>query len=417
MTTYTSPFTGDVIQPTDVSYAAYNLDLSNIQLAWSVNGNTSTDVAARIMDITVAVDVIGGRSLAMPPANQISVGQDALIRNYGTYAINVYDYDYNNIICTINPGAAKYIYVTDNSTADGVWGVVEFGIGTSAPDAATLQGLGLLAIGSTLNQSHPTSSVTSAYVFTDTDRAQLKIWSGGSDYAILPPAASLGDNWFCLFKNNGTGSYVLQCTGTDTIDLATNKLFQPNEACLILCTGGEYVTVGYGTSTNFFFTALTKNVTSGNYTLSTSEATTIIQEYVGTLTGNVTVTYPPVVALYVVSNQTVASAFTLTLTTGVPGGAVATVDAGNQATLVCDGTNFYNANTVQAGASVSSLADGSVASPSLYFAAEPSTGLYRPGAGWLGVSILGTNIAGFNSGGLQVYGIGNFDGGILGGTF
>jgi len=413
MTTYNSPFAGDVIQPTDVSYASYDLDTASIQLVWPINGNVSTDVAARIMDIDVTV---ASRTLTMPPANQISVGQDALIRNVGSVSFIVDDFD-GNPICSIDSGASKYIYVTDNATTAGTWGVVEFGIGTSSPDAATLQGLGLLAIGTTLNQSHPTSSVTDLYTFVDSDRAQMKIWGGGTGTAELPIASSLGDNWFCFFKNNGTGSYTISTTGSDTIDLASTKLFQPNEACIIVCTGGEYVTVGYGTSTNFFFTALVKNVTSGTYTLSTSEATTIIQEYVGNLTGNVIVQYPPVVALYVVSNQTTSGGFTLTLTTGVPGGATATVSPGNQATLVCDGTNFFNANTVQAGASVSSLADGSVSNPSLYFAAEPTTGVYRPGAGWFGITILGTNIAGFSSTGLQVYGTGNFTGGVLGGTF
>jgi hypothetical protein len=46
-----------------------------------------------------------------------------------------------------------------------------------------------------------------------------------------------------------------------------------------------------------------------------------IQEYVGTLSNNVTVTYPPVVAFYVVSNQVNAGGYTLTITTGVAGGA------------------------------------------------------------------------------------------------
>ena len=413
MTTYTSPFAGDVIQPTDVSYASYDLDAGNIQLSWPVNGNVSTDVAARIMDITVTVS---SRVLIMPPANQVSVGQDALIRNEGSVSFVVEDYD-GNPICTIASGASKYIYITANANTAGTWGVIEFGIGTSAPDAATLQGLGLLAIGSTLNQSHPTSAVTDGYVFLDTDRAQTKIWGGGTGVATLPVAASLGDNWFCFFKNNGSGSYTISTSGGDTIDLASDKLFQPNEGAIIICTGGEYVTVGYGTSTNFFFTALTKAVTTGNYTLSTSEATTIIQEYVGNLTGNVTVTYPPVVALYVVSNQVTPNGYTLTIETGVPGGATATVPSGNQVTLVCDGTNFYNANTVQSGASVSALADGSVSNPSLYFASETNTGIYRPGAGWLGITILGTNLAGFSSTGLRVYGTGTFDGGISGGTF
>ncbi|NDB57610.1 hypothetical protein EB001_04100 [bacterium] len=412
MTTYTSPFTGDVIQPTDVSYAAYNPS-SDLTLAWPVNGNVSQDTVARIMDITPTTS---GISVLLPPANQVSVGQDTMIKNPSAYSLTIKDFD-GNVITTIVAGQSRYIYLTDNSTSAGSWSSLAFGTGTSAPDASALAGLGLEAIGTTLNQTHPTSSVLSAYTFVDSDRAQLKMWAGGTDYGTLPAAATLGDNWFCLFKNNGSGTYNIYTTGTDTIDLASSKIFQPNEACVILCTGGEYVTVGFGTSTSFFFTALTKPVVNGSYTLSTAEATTIIQEYTGTLTGNVEVVYPPVVALYVVSNQTVAGSYTLTLTTGIPGSSTATVSAGNQATLVCDGTNFYNANTVQAGASVSALANGSAANPSLYFASEPSTGVYRPGAGWFGITILGTNIAGFNSGGLDVYGIGNFTGGILGGTF
>ena len=412
MTSYVNPFTGDVIQPTDVSYVAYSIS-SDLTLVWPINGNSSTNVVARIMSITPSTS---GLSIYLPPANQVSVGEDTLIKNPSAYDLNIKDAG-GNIITTVTAGESRYVFITNNSTVNGIWQSLALGLGTSSPDASALAGQGLLASGTTLNQSHPTSSVTDGYVFVPSDRALTKVWAGGSGTATLPTAVSLGDNWFTIFKNNGTGSYTISCSGTDTIDLAIDKLFQPNEACIIICTGGEYVTVGYGTSTNFFFTALTKAVTSGTYTLSTSEATTIIQEYVGNLTGNVIVQYPPVVALYVVSNQVTANSHSLTITTGVSGAANATVAAGNQATLVCDGTNFYNANTVQAGASVSSLADGSVTNPSLYFATEPTTGVYRPGAGWFGITILGTNIAGFSSIGLQVYGTGNFTEGIAGGTF
>ena len=412
MTSYVNPFTGDVIQPTDVSYVAYSIS-SDLTLVWPINGNTSTNVVARIMAITPSTS---GLSIYLPPANQVSVGEDTLIKNPSAYDLNIKDAG-GNIITTVTAGESRYVFITNNSTVNGIWQSLALGLGTSSPDASALAGQGLLASGTTLNQSHPTSSVTDGYVFVPSDRALTKVWAGGSGTATLPTAVSLGDNWFTIFKNNGTGSYTISCSGTDTIDLAIDKLFQPNEACIIICTGGEYITVGYGTSTNFFFTALTKAVTSGTYTLSTSEATTIIQEYVGNLTGNVIVQYPPVVALYVVSNQVTANSHSLTITTGVSGGANATVAAGNQATLVCDGTNFYNANTVQAGASVSSLADGSVTNPSLYFASEPTTGVYRPGAGWFGITILGTNIAGFSSTGLQIYGTGNFTDGIAGGTY
>jgi hypothetical protein len=135
------------------------------------------------------------------------------------------------------------------------------------------------------------------------------------------------------------------------------------------------------------------------------------------LSGNVTVTYPPVVNLYVISNQTSAGGYTLTVTTGIGGSATATVPASGQATLICDGTNFYNANTTQAGSISFSLVNGSAASPSVYFGSETNTGIYRPGAGRFGISILGSLIADITASGLAITGTGTFSGGISGGAF
>jgi hypothetical protein len=280
-----------------------------------------------------------------------------------------------------------------------------------------LAGYGLLALNNTLNQSHPTSGLATGYTYTAADRAQTRIWSGGVGTGSLPAASTLGDNWFVLFKNNGTGTYTLSTTGGNTIDGSTSKVFQPNESAFIICTGSGYISVGYGTSNLFAFTVLVKNVTSGAYTLSNTEAKNTIQEYTGTLTGNVTVTYPPVVNFYVVSNQCTAGSYTLTLTTGVSGGSNATIPAGAQATLICDGTNFFNANTVQAGATAISLINGTAANPALNFASETNTGVYRPAAGQWAISILGSEIFAVSAVGIGVAGTGNFTGGVSGGAF
>ena len=168
---------------------------------------------------------------------------------------------------------------------------------------------------------------------------------------------------------------------------------------------------------------LTKSVTSGTYTLTASEASNTIQIYTGTLTGNVTIIVPPVVNLYVVSNQCTAGAYTLTISTGAVGATTATVPASGQATLICDATNILNANTTQAGGTAISLVNGSAASPSLNFGSETNTGVYRPGAGRFGISVLGNQIVDINAGGMDVTGditatgVGNFEGGISGGTF
>ena len=408
---YVSPFTGDVIQPTDVSYRAVTLT-SNVQLNWPSNSTTNTDYAARIMQVTASS---AGLSMYMPPANQASVGNDALIRNIGANTFTVKDYAGTNTIVSIAAGESKYIYITTNPNAQGTWGNIAFGTGTSSADAATLAGYGLIASGATLNQSHPSAAITSGSTFAATDRAQTRVWSSGSGTATLPLAATLGNNWFTLFKNNGSGSFTISCSGAELIDGNSTKTFNPSESAFIVCTGTGYVTIGYGVSSQFAFTVLTKNVTGGAVTLTNNEAANNIQEYVGNLVSNVTVTFPPVVNLYVISNQVTDNGFSFTVTTGL--GYSAVIPPGQQATLICDGTNFFNANTVQAGASSVSLVDGTVGTPSLNFAGETSTGIYRPAAGELAISVLGTKRVGVTATGVSVTGTGTFSGGVQGGTF
>ena len=393
---FTSPFTGDVIQPTDVSYL--NLSLTtNTNLLWPVSSNTTGVYAARIMDVTPSTTGLG---LYMPPANQTSLGNDAFIRNLGSSTFTVYD-NIGGTIVAITAGQTKYIYLTANTTVGGTWANIAMGVGTSAPDATTLAGYGLEALSNTLNQTHPAASFTTGYTFLASDRAQTKVWSGGVGVATLPLASTLGNNWFFLFKNNGSGTMTISTSGSDTLDTNTNKTYQPNESSFIVCDGTQFVTVGYGVSNVFTFTANTLPVTAGTYTLTTTQSSSIIQEIVGTLTANVTVVFPQVVALIVISNQTTPNGYTVSITTGI--GNTYVVPAGQQVSVICDGTNFFNANTTQAGSTSLSMVDGSAAVPAINFLNENNTGIFRPGTGQFGISILGTNkflldASGINSG-------------------
>lgn len=409
---YNSPFTGQVIQPTDVSYRGFTIS-ADTTLSWPINGNATDNYAARIMNVTASSAAL---SLLMPPANQTSVGTDALISNVGTNTFTVKNF-LGGTIVSIAAGEVKYIYLTSNPTEAGTWGVIAFGASASNVSASALQGLGVLAISNTLNQSHPTASISTAYSFVANDRSQVKIWNGGAGTATLSASAVLGNNWFTLFKNNGTGTFTISVAGLDTIDGEISKTFQPNDSAFIVCTGSGFVTIGYGVSNLFAFTALVKPVTTGTYTLTPSEASNTIQEFIGSLTGNVSVVYPPAVNFYVISNQTTPNGYTLTLTTGVPGSAQAIVASGQQATIICNGNDFLNANTVQAGASLFSLGNGTVNAPSLNFASETNTGIYRPGAGELAVSILGVQVFETNASGINVTGSGTFVNGVSGGTF
>jgi len=410
MTTYTSPFGGDVVQPTDVSYISYTLT-ANISLAWPLAAG-ATDVAARIIDVAAAST--GAYSITMPPANGTSTGTDALIRNLSAYTVTVLDYA-GGAITTVPAGIAKYIFVSSNATTAGTWGVFTFGAGTSAADASVLAGYGLLAVGATLNVNHPNSALVSTYTFTSSDRAKCFVWPSGATTATLPLAANVASGWFVLFKNSGSGSVTFSGTSGELIDGLATKSFAPHDSAFLLCTGTGYVTVGYGTSTTFAFAAITKGITSGSVSMSVSEAQNTIITFTGVLTGNVTVTFPPIVNLYVLANQTTAGAYTVTITTGT--GATVVLPLSGQATVVCDATNFYNANTNITSGSAFALANGSVSAPSLAFLSESNTGLYRVGVGEIAFTILGTQRLDISTTGIVVDGSGRFTGGVSGGSF
>ena len=406
---FNSPFSGNVVQPTDVSYAQYSIS-ADTQLQWPINSEPNVDYAARIMQITATV---GSLKLIMPPANQTSVGTDALIRNVGANTFTVVDYAGNTII-SVAAGQAQYIYVTTNATTAGTWGIIAFGAGTSSSDAATLAGAGLVAQSTTLNQSHPTSYIADLDTFVASDRAQMHVWTGGAGTVTLPLVSVVGDNWFLMVRNAGSGTLTVNTSSGQLFDNNTTKLFQPGDSAFIVCTGTDYLSVGYGQGTNFAFSALSYAVVSGTYTLTASEAANTIQEITGTLSGSVTIVYPPVVNLYVISNQTSAGGNTLTVKTATGTGVV--VPPASQVTVICDGVNFFNANTTQIGATAISLISGSAAAPAINFLAQTNTGMFYT-TNTVAFSVIGTQRLSVTVNGIVVNGTGTFIGGISGGVF
>jgi hypothetical protein len=389
---YNSPFTGNVVQPTDVAYASYALTSTTgtLQLEWPINGSVTNYVAARVMQVSTTSS---SYELWMPPANQASVGQDALIYNTGGATLTVKTFGGASTIVSIpsTGGAAQYIFITSNANTSGTWGVIAFGATTTNSNAATLAGYGLTAIGNTLNQSQPVTSFASNYTAVAADRANTYVWTSGSGTLTLTSASSLGNDWFFLVRNGGTGTLAVTPSGGDLINGSASLSLQPSDSCLISCSGTAFYSVGLGKSTQFNFTQLTKAVTFAGspYTLTSAEAANVIQKYTGTLTGNVVVNLPQTIQVYYITNQT-TGAYTITFQTGVAGGATATIPAGQQVILLCDSVNLYNASTIAAGATSLSLTNGSAGAPSLNFASETTTGVFRPSSGVFGISILGT---------------------------
>ena len=409
MTTYTNPFTGQTISPSSVSYNTLSLT-ANVQLEWPINGNNDTP-ASNIIDVTATSS--GGPTgwlLELPPATQVSTGQALIVRNVGAQLFTVTDYSGNTIVA-INSGVAQFIFLTDNSTVNGVWSSVVFGAGTSSANAGALAGYGLLATGLTLNQAYNVTNYYSSSVLGLANRAQFVVWEGGVGALTLPSSATVGNNWFTIIRNNGTGVLTLTPGGTDTIDNNVNQQLQLTESLVIVSNGSTgYNTYAYGRSNQFVFTQLAQVVTGGSLTLSAAQGSYIIQEYSGTLTSNQEVILPPTVQLYSLQNST-SGAFTLTFKTAGIGSTVI-VGQGQTAFVVCDGTNVYSTTSnTSASFTTLSLASGSVGAPSLNFLGNTNTGLYLPASSQIGFAVNGSNGMTLTTTGLNV------PVGISGGTF
>lgn len=412
MTTYVNPFTGQTVSPSQVSYESLTIS-TNTTLQWAIVGNTQNQVTANIVEVTATTT---GLALIMPPATQVSVGQTIIIRNIGANAFTVED-NAGGTIVSVSSGISQYIYVTNNSTEAGTWGVVQFGAGTSAANASTLAGYGLIAIGTTLNQQTVPQTFSSDNTITSTSRAQINVWTGGAGTLTLPSASTVGAGWFTIFKNDGTGILTLAPVGTDTIDGNVSQQLQLTESIVLISDGNIWYSYAYGRSNQFAYTQLALSVTGGTYTLSSAQASNTIQEYSGTLTSNQIIIVPSTVQLYTFTNNTTGS-YTFTIKTAVSGGATVTIAQGTSLVIICDGTNVYNAASGSSSSITSlTLGNGSTAVPSLKFSGDLNTGVYLPASGQFGFVITNTQIGYFSSSGLTVAGSGTFTSGVGGGAF
>ena len=146
MTTYTNPFTGQTVSPSQVAYESLTISADTV-LQWPVNGNTGV-VASNIIEVTATTTSL---NLIMPSALQVSVGQAVIIRNIGTNTFTVTDNPtlpalVGSTLVSIPSGITIYLYLTANTTNAGTWQSVTFGAGTSSANAATLAGYGLTAL-------------------------------------------------------------------------------------------------------------------------------------------------------------------------------------------------------------------------------------------------------------------------------
>ena len=394
MTTYTSPYTGQTINPSQVGYESLTISADTF-LQWPINGNT-TNVVANIIDVDATVASL---NVYLAPATEVSTGQTVLFRNVGANTFTVVDNSGNTIV-SIASGVAEYIYLTDNSTINGVWESVTLGAGTSAANAATLAGYGLKAINTTLNTITPVVTFSANLAMVPSAQSKLYVWTGGAGTLTLPPASNAGSGWYVIIKNDGTGILNIALNGGDTIDGNVSAQLQISESLVIVSNGSDYYSYAYGQSAQFFFTQLTKTVTGGTVVLTSAEAENIIQDYQGVLVSNCTVIVPPTVQLYTFRNTTTGP-FTLTFSTGAVGAATVILPQNQTIIAICDGTNVYNAQTSTSSfINALTLGNGSASAPSLSFSGDATTGLYLAAFEQLGFAVAGVNAGTLTANGL-----------------
>ena len=394
---FTDVFGNLTLPPAEYGFASFTLTTDST-FVWPYNTDSAPYAIAKIMDVACA----SGNAMTLPDAREVSTGEDFLIRNVGANTLIVKDAT-GVQIATVDVGAASYFYLTANTTQAGVFGVIGFGVGTSTADASSLVGYGVKAIGASLNQSHPVVPTNSGITLTDDHRAKLVVFTGGSGTFALTSAATLGDDYFTMFRNDGTGTATIDPAASETLDGMTTMQVQPGESLMLICTGTKWYSVGYGRSTLYQFTQLTKDVSAGGtITLSATEASNKLITFIGNPSGAVNVVVPAVVAVYY-TQSSLSTSQTVTLKTSAGSGVGIT--QGARLIALCDGTNVVSAQSAVANASVS-LTDGSALVPSLFFATQTNTGLYKSGTQDLGITINGSNVGTFGSTGLQTSTIG-----------
>jgi hypothetical protein len=339
MTIYNDVFGGANIYPSEISYSAITLSV-NVVLSWPEETSTNVNLATRIIDVTPTG---AGFSIYLPAANKSGVGNTILFNNRGSSTFTVRNAIGTQVV-TVAAGTLWQVYLTDNSTAAGVWQSLQYGATTSTANASALAGTGIVAVGTLLSQSVPVTTFNTNYTAGVNDRAKMFNWISAAGTLILPDAATVGNNWFLYLRNSGTGAVVADPPGIITINGSSSLSFQPGDSAIVASDGTNFFTIGFGQQAIFAFDYTVINIPgTGTYTLTGSELNRVAYRFTGALTGNRIVVVPATVQQYWVDNQTTGS-YTLNINPS-GGGTGFDITQGSRAILYCDGTNVINATT------------------------------------------------------------------------
>ena len=350
MPSYTDVFGGANIYPSEISYSAVALS-ADITLSWPEETSTNVNLATRIMDVTPSG---AGFSIILPDANKSGTGNTILFNNKGSDIFTVKNAG-GVQVGTIAAGQIWQVYLTNNTTTNGTWQILQYGATTSSANASALAGTGIVAVGTVLSQSVPITTFNSSYTAGATDRARMYNWTGAGGVLTLPDPTLVGDNWFLYLRNSGSGQVAVTPTGSVQIDGTAPLPFQPGESAIIASDGTNFYTIGFGQAATFAFDYTVIDVPgSGDYTLTSTELNRVAYRFTGVLTGARNIIIPATVQQYWIDNRTTGS---FTFTVKVSGTTGVTLSTNERGIFYCDGSDLLDADTATIGVPIS-IANG-----------------------------------------------------------
>lgn len=339
MTTFTDGFNGGTINPAWVGYANYNITV-NTTLVWPTLAATAANIVAGFMQCQATA----GLRFIMPDATQTSTGTTCIFDNTGANSFTVVSSASSTVLLTVATATAWVLVLTDNSTVDGTWLTFQLGAGTSSAIAASLAGLGIKAITTTLNQEYPAIGYSTNQTILAANRASITIWTGGAGTFSLTTAATLGTGWFFNVSNQGTGTLSVSDAGGATINGTVLLTLNPGDSCILITNGVVWVTVGLGKSATFAISYIQIDISpGGTTTLASIQLNQIIYKFIGALTSNAHVIVPATVQQYWCDNET-TGAFTTDIGTAAQVGPPQIAQGGRNI-YYCDGTIVKLADT------------------------------------------------------------------------
>jgi len=337
---YTTVFGGELLFPSQTSYLAIATAV-DVALQWPIEQQIEgVDVVADFLDINTTAAAL---NIDFPDARNVSTGNKSTVNNIGGNDFTVRD-NTGGVIQFVGTGEQWVLVLTDNSTQAGIWSAFQLGAATTLASASALAGAGLQADGFGMLEQIIDSDVEGATPITvvDGDRAKCLVYTSGAGTANLPSAGIVGNNWFFMLRNSGSGTLnVLPPSGV--IDGGASINLDVNDSAFFFTDGADYFTIGLSSGSTIAFDFVSIPIPgSGDFVLSGANLNRIAYRFTGALTGNRRIVVPNSTQQYWVDNQTSGS-FSLEIDTAA--GAGIFVTQGQSLIVYCDATDVINANS------------------------------------------------------------------------